>query len=147
MQKTVSPAQVQALIQTYLSSPYTLQGHRLCLKDRPETVPVHFPERWAMVTACNPHSQKLAAALNQQRNAALSEAIQNLGCLFYGYRAGEGDWEEAGFLIQDISLAASVRLGKNFQQNAVLYGTGNRVALVWLEPLLLIRMWWGGLTR
>ncbi|GEM48782.1 DUF3293 domain-containing protein [Deinococcus cellulosilyticus] len=132
----------KTLIQAYLNSPYTYNSTRLHLGESRSELSVVFPERWAMVTAFNPESRQLTPEENQERHAALEVAVRQLGHPVDHYVAGEGEWEEPGCFIRGISLAEAVQLGRDFQQNAVLFGVGSRVALVWVDPVIAVRMWW-----
>lgn len=132
----------KTLIQAYLNSSYTYSQTRLHLDPSPHDLPIVFPERWAMVTAYNPESRQQTAEENQKRHEDLEAQVRQMGFPVDHYVAGEGEWEEPGYLIRGIPLAAAAQLGKDFEQNAVLFGVGARVALVWLDPLLVVRMWW-----
>ncbi|WP_084571148.1 DUF3293 domain-containing protein [Deinococcus misasensis] len=136
------PSIPATLIQAYLNSPYALNHIRLYLNEHPAHLPLALPERWAMVTAFNPQSRQLTLQENQSRHEALQQAVRALGFPVDFYVAGEGEWEEPGCLIRGISLKAALQLGSNFDQNAVLYGSGQRVALVWVKPVRIMRLWW-----
>jgi hypothetical protein len=88
---------------------------------------------FVILTAHNPYSHMLSEAENQRRGQALEEAIQALA-LDYGHCTGSdpnSDWREAGFVIWDAPLMVAVALAQQFEQNAIVYGTGNHIGLVW----------------
>lgn len=130
------------LIQAYLNSPYTYNKVRLHLNEHPAHLSLALPERWAMVTAFNPQSRQLPLQENQSRHLALQQAVRDLGFPVDFYVAGEEEWEEPGWFIRGIPLKAALQLGSDFDQNAVLYGSGQRVALVWVKPVRVMRLWW-----
>jgi hypothetical protein len=90
---------------------------------------------FAIITAHNPHSQPLSKEENHKRHVKLQNLLQqkhfeieeSIG------QSPDGTWQEEGFLIFDISLEEALELGQMFEQNAILYGQGNRVALAWCE--------------
>ncbi len=94
---------------------------------------------WAFVSAWNPHSVLLNRLENEGRHQAL---MQNLIEARYTFCEGFGEshddaWPpERSLLILDIPRIDAMRLGRRYQQNAILYGALNKPAeLVWLEGL------------
>ncbi len=92
---------------------------------------------WAYVTAWNPRSQPLHAALNAVRNAELRARIAELG---YPVVAGRGQPDsgdsvaEESLLVFGIDQAAALALGAQFEQRAVVAGVRGGVAgLHWCE--------------
>lgn len=78
----------------------------------------------AFVTACNPQSRVLPDAENAQRHRALECEIRQLG-LCYAPGLGQpksGDWKpEASYLIGGLSLEGATALGRQFEQNALVW--------------------------
>jgi hypothetical protein len=78
----------------------------------------------AFITAFNPYSQELSNQENKDRNYKLEELIQSL---HFDYIHGEGkcgndDWDgEESFLIIGISEEQASEIGKQFEQNAIVW--------------------------
>lgn len=78
----------------------------------------------AFITAFNPYSQELSAQENKDRNHKLEELIQSLGFDYiHGEgKCGDGDWDgEKSFLIFGISEEQASEIGKEFEQNAIVW--------------------------
>jgi hypothetical protein len=95
----------------------------------------HRAKCWAFVTAWNPRSQAVAPWCNARRQAQLFRLLAN-----DRYRCvpalGEGDdmaWPaEPSVLVIGISHRDAMRLGRHFEQNAVLFGRlGGPATLGW----------------
>ena len=78
----------------------------------------------AFITAFNPYSQELSNQENKDRNHKLEELIQSL---HFDYihgkgKCGDGDWDgEKSFLIFGISEKQASEIGKEFEQNAIVW--------------------------
>jgi len=91
---------------------------------------------WALITAWNPYSQVLSEAKNAARNVALEGEIQQLA-LPYLKASGKdpsGEWlSEESFFVLGIGRKDAIALGKEFNQNAILYGSSTTTPqLIWL---------------
>ena len=78
----------------------------------------------AFITAFNPYSQELSAQENKDRNHKLEGLIQSLGFDYiHGEgKCGDGDWDgEKSFLIFGISEEQASEIGKEFEQNAIVW--------------------------
>ncbi|MFT5165252.1 MAG: hypothetical protein ACI8P3_000476 [Saprospiraceae bacterium] len=85
---------------------------------------------WAFVSASNPFSIKISSEENQQRHQSLLDFTKNSGLRFL---EGEGkhpdsDWSEKSLLILDISKREAIKLARDFEQNAIVFGYFNRAA-------------------
>ena len=84
----------------------------------------------AFVTAYNPASQELANEINVARNKKLEELIQSQGYL-YLYGAGrcaeDNDIGEISLLILGMDKETASDIGKQFEQNAIVWCAGNAV--------------------
>ena len=91
--------------------------------------------RWAFVTAWNPQSQRLSARVNRQRHALLTQALDERRIRWHPMHAtgDAGDWPtEEGVMALGLSRTAARRLGKEFEQAAVVFGrVGEKAELVW----------------
>ena len=119
------------LLQSYKSADYHVDGSpSFILK-----IGIHSPEldsiyktshkhTAAFITAFNPYSQELSAQENKDRNHKLEELIQSLGFDYiHGEgKCGDGDWDgEKSFLIFGISKEQASDIGKEFEQNAIVW--------------------------
>ncbi len=87
----------------------------------------------AYMTACNPFGRQLGEADNKQRQALLVQALKGRGLHFI---AGIGQhprepWPgEPSFLVLGLSLEAAKMLGRNHEQNAIVWCGADMVALL-----------------
>ena len=99
-----------------------------------ETGLVLFAGRmFALISAQNPRSTPLSDEENLARNANLKAVLQARGWAFgdsYGQNL-ELSWSEAGFVVWDVSLQEMISLAQDFNQNAIVFGQGARIALCW----------------
>ncbi|MFN0204067.1 MAG: 2-amino-4-hydroxy-6-hydroxymethyldihydropteridine diphosphokinase [Bacteroidia bacterium] len=91
---------------------------------------------WAFLTAWNPFSEEFSFSENGKRNEALETLLSD-----YKRWKGEGVGENSGwqpeesFFIENITLEKAKTLGRQFQQNALLWGKyGEPAQLIWLNP-------------
>ncbi len=78
----------------------------------------------AFVTACNPYSAMLDAAVNSERQVMLGKelmrrSLQAIPAL--GQHPGNGWPGEESFLVPGLSLESAKALGMRFQQNGILW--------------------------
>jgi hypothetical protein len=90
-----------------------------------------LPERWAVITPENPGGQMLSAGQNAARRDALRQRLIDMGLTFrestgsYRDRATGTMLEgERPFFIENITSSQAERLGREFDQNAVLTHRG-----------------------
>jgi len=92
---------------------------------------------WAILTACNPASQLLAASENAERQSQLECALLEQGFLTFAgenVTADEGWPNEESCFVAGIDLKNSLALARRFGQNALVFGAADGVAhLVWLN--------------
>lgn len=83
---------------------------------------------WAFITAWNPKSQVLSYKENTQRHQELIQIVEKAA---YPYFIGKGigkdsNWEpEWSLFILNISKTEAIKLGKYFDQNAIVFGIQN----------------------
>ena len=78
----------------------------------------------AFITASNPASQRLDAAANANRNAALQANVEEAGftCLHGEGRDPAGKWQsEQSLLVLGIAMADASELARYFAQNAYVF--------------------------
>ncbi|MGI8597760.1 MAG: DUF3293 domain-containing protein [Chitinophagaceae bacterium] len=94
----------------------------------------HTATSWAFITAYNPYSKELTDEENKKRHFELVHVVSS-----YTYFEGEGvgedeNWKpEKSLLILEISKDDAMKIGKQFGQNAIVFGKEGGVA----ELLLL----------
>lgn len=91
--------------------------------------------KFALVTAFNPRSEVLPDDENETRQVRLKELLRAENLYFLeGYGANERElWErEPSLFIFGISEERAVEIGREFEQNAIVYGEKNeKIKLVW----------------
>ena len=78
----------------------------------------------AFITACNPFSQSLDAAVNADRQAAFAGELRERGLKFVEGlgKHPSGQWPgEASFLVWSLTLEAAKALGTQHEQNAIIW--------------------------
>ncbi len=135
----------QRLLKAYLSARYYIVRPSLNIEVGKVSRPLDVflmdnnAYDWAFITAWNPHSRILDQVENEARHHAL---MQNLIEARYTFCEGfgeslDGTWPaEKSLLVLDIPRIDAMRLGRRYEQNAILYGRLNQAAeLIWLEGL------------
>ena len=91
---------------------------------------------WALITAANPYSQCLSEAENQQRHELITEYLKyfNFTTIDAVGKDEAGAWTpEQSLFILNINLCDAIAIGREFQQNAIVYGKSNKAPqLIWL---------------
>ena len=92
---------------------------------------------WALITACNPYSQRLSEVENRQRHQKLLEYLSGLQ---FTSLAGIGKdrnnvWTpEQSLLVFGLNRQGAIAIGRKFQQNAIVYGELHQpVELLWVN--------------
>jgi hypothetical protein len=95
-----------------------------------------YPE-FAIITACNPGAQRLAAEVNAERQSALEcDLLEGNYEPYNGEnRPDASDWpSEESCFIPDIALEDALALAEDYEQNAIVWGgTDGIPRLVWIE--------------
>ena len=87
---------------------------------------------WAFLTAYNPYSQSLPESENLERQDRLIRLLQDEGYRYYRGRGVGDDWEEPSLFIVNITRGDAITIGKDFEQNAILWGeAGGEPELIW----------------
>lgn len=86
----------------------------------------HNTKEWAFITAYNPYSRALTNEENRIRHNKLIEMTKNY-VTFEGHGVGQDPiWEpELSLFIIGISKVEASKIGKKFEQNAIVYGELN----------------------
>lgn len=97
----------------------------------------HAVSTAAFVTAWNPYSQELAEAKNRERHTQLETLIREAGfqCMPGIGKSPDGKWVgEDSFLVLGITRDEAFNIGKQFEQNAIVFCSESAVPeLVWME--------------
>ena len=77
----------------------------------------------AFITACNPFSRKLDEAANAARQSELTKELtqRSLSFIEGEGRHPSGEWTEPGYLVLGLSLDEARALGRQYEQNAVVW--------------------------
>ena len=86
----------------------------------------HNSNEWAFITAYNPYSRVLTEEENKVLHNKLKELTEKY-VTFEGYGVGQDPtWEpELSLFIIGISKGDASKIGKEFEQNAIVYGEVN----------------------
>ncbi len=119
----------------YASAIYKTEALNFTLTSIPNNIVLFSNRSFAIITAYNPHSKVLSKEENFARHLQLQNLLQNKSfeILPSTGQSPDGSWQEEGFLVFDIELDQALEFGKHFEQHAIIYGQGNRVALAWCE--------------
>lgn len=120
-----------ATIQAYRETHYQVQdepAYTLEVGQRSEELLAAHKRRKALcsalLTACNPYSQLLAADENAKRQHALARELSLRSLTFVnglGKHPSDAWPGEASFLVFDLTLESAKTLGKVLEQNAILW--------------------------
>ncbi|WMX15751.1 MULTISPECIES: DUF3293 domain-containing protein [unclassified Aureispira] len=132
------------LEQAYLSTTYEVYNqeeiYQLRIKKENELF-LSFCERegiktWAIITAYNPYSKECSLEMNQANNEQLKQTLIDTKCIFFEANGvpDNSSWEaEKSYFVCNLSLESGKEIGRQYQQNAIVYGGENRAPqLVWL---------------
>lgn len=123
----IDPDTLQAYQQTeyrvLIEAPFALRigEHSVALATLHVT---HRSRSSAFMTACNPLGRRLSVSENDQRQSALAVDLEESGYVVLpGFGSDpSGQWPgEPSFLALDIGLDAARALGRQFEQNAIVW--------------------------
>ena len=88
-----------------------------------EPAPSHWPDTFAVITACNPLGQGLDEEADKAATICLRKAINRLGMKRHRITGVSADMKhrEAGFAVWGCDLPAAIQLGREFAQNAIFW--------------------------
>lgn len=92
-------------------------------------------QQWAIITPCNPNSDKSDEDANLTALARLRQELEVVGLRYFNAinQSPDGEWPELGYLIADPEPAKAKSLGRRYRQNAFVSGTkGEAPKLIWL---------------
>jgi hypothetical protein len=97
----------------------------------------HHTQCSAFITACNPLGAIVADAVNQQRQEALAAQLSGQGLVAIdgiGEHPANGWPAEPSYLVPGLTRTAAQRLGRQFEQNAIIWAGADAV-----PELILLR--------
>jgi len=99
-----------------------------------ETPDDGWPDKFAIVTACNPMSRGERAG-DSAATIRLRKLISRNGHKRYRVTGASPDWshQEASFAVWNLTLAEAVAIGREFHQRAVFWVEGGRIEVVSCE--------------
>ncbi len=127
--------EAQAFAQAYTLTHYKTPQVSFTLSTETTDVILFTGRNFAIITAHNPRSEMFSQEENDKRHQVLQNHLQEKKYEVEPStgESPDGSWREEGFVIFDIELATALDMGQRFEQHAILYGQGNRVALAWCE--------------
>ncbi len=139
-----SPAR-HALEDAYLNTDYRVLLPRKALTfrigeydaDAEESLFKHcgIQQEWAIITPCNPNSEKADDDANLAALARLRQELEVVGLRYFQAinQSPDGEWPEHGYLVVDPEPAKAKSLGRRYRQNAFVSGNkGEAPKLIWL---------------
>ncbi|NJK45259.1 MAG: DUF3293 domain-containing protein [Pleurocapsa sp. SU_196_0] len=108
----------------YLETMYTANDVSFRFTDLEPGVTLYDGRRFSLITAANPRSEALSDARNDALNLEMKSCVLARGWAFTDSLGHDptGTWREPGFLIWDAALEDVLALGRDFGQNAIVYG-------------------------
>jgi hypothetical protein len=133
------------LVKAYTATNYRIQDGAVAFDLRvgrysaplAELLANHASAGATFITADNPFSRPTSAVENRTRSAALLRALQSISStVFRGQGVGDDEsWPpEQSFLALGLDQAAACRLGREFEQNAIVWA-----GLSYTPELVLLR--------
>ncbi len=126
----------QSTLQAYLNTTYTIENPEIDIKigEINQALNVFLFDNssftWAFISACNPHSSLVSDEENVRRHNDLAENVKSRKLRFRegkGIPADESWKSEKSLFILDISKPDAIQMGKEFHQNAIVFGRLNQV--------------------
>ena len=129
----------RAFRRTYLEAVYRAAGTRFRLTPKPNNQVLYGGCSFALVTAHNPRSRLLSKEENDARHASLVKVVEGLKLTWQASvsMSPDASWQEAGVIVFNVEVNTALELGRQFEQNAVLYGNGRQVGLLWCDDAQL----------
>ncbi len=94
---------------------------------------------WAIITPDNPYSNQLSDSENESRRTKLRSELEARGFKYWlsNGRDPNEKWKpEIGFFIANVDFESAKNLGRDFNQNAIVFGTSTAEAeVIWLNEV------------
>ncbi|WP_168797664.1 DUF3293 domain-containing protein [Neolewinella litorea] len=135
-----TPSPDEQLARAYRNAVYVVNGFDLKIDEPHPDFDAWLTERghhhYLILTAYNPYSTPLPAAVNAERHATLLHLLEARNFSFTAASGSdpEGGWpEELGVCLLDVPREQAYAIGRIYQQHAVVEGQrGGTPDLVWL---------------
>ncbi len=124
----------QSLLAAYVRTTYRVDALDLQIRiglanaNLQQLLTTYGAHTWAFITAWNPKSVLLSQHENEARHEMLVKIIEKMSYpYFVGHGIGDDEnWPpEQSLLILGISKQEALALGRQFEQNAIVFGTQN----------------------
>lgn len=117
----------------YLATTYNAAGLAITFSSTETGQTLFAGRRFALITAQNPRSTPLDPIENIARNVKLKNVLLAKNWAFGSSDGHNQDhsWSEAGFVVWDVELPNVMAVARDFEQHAIVYGQGSRLALCW----------------
>lgn len=119
----------------YLETIFSAHGVAFRLSDEPTGARLYEGRTFTLITNSNPRSLRLTDAENAARNLTMQRELER-SSLSFGSSLGtsrDGTWHEQGFIIWDTPPDVTLEIGRRHEQNAIVFGRQDRVALGWCD--------------
>ena len=93
-------------------------------------------DRGAIITPYNPRSKKLSVEENEAKLLLFKHQILQLGLPYLDTVSSDeqGDWLEYGVLVMGIDLIKAREIGREYEQNALIYMQSNSAPeVIWIR--------------
>jgi len=131
------------LLVAYLQTEFTLEKkHKFSLTQASPAFVAFLKankiKSWAVITAYNPLSEPLTETENSQANDRLESYLVKRKLVYFpcdSLPSKSGDKGERGFLVANITRGAAAKMGRSFNQNAVVFGyKDGQCEILWCAP-------------
>ena len=134
--------QKEALYRVYQNSVYSLETPTMICEVKPTAISEQFKffirnnriQSWGLITSDNPMAVRQMEEVNDMNRELMAQDLSDYyTCRCVGMDIETKSHHEVGFFVANISAAEIIRLGKKYNQNAVLIGDDEaKVDVVWL---------------
>jgi hypothetical protein len=122
----------------------SLPTGRFRLEPRPSGSDSEFPFESPVhvITACNPAGVEVDAATNEERHAALADALRRHRTFATVGSAPDGSMAEPGLAVIGLEADEAIELGRRFGQAAIYRWTADALAIVGVGESRTVEMGW-----
>ena len=126
---------MKAFRAVYLAAHFSVGDLTFKLSPLPTQTELFGGQPFTLITAHNPRGELLSDAENTERHARLIEVVAGLGLEYHAAvgKSADSTWQEQSLAVFGLSLERAVKLGRQFSQNAILFGEASKVGLAWCE--------------
>ena len=135
-------AQKEALFKVYQNSVYAFETPTMICEVKPTDVTEKFKlfiknnriQSWGLITSDNPRAIRQPEEINEKNREQMAQDLKDYyNCRCVGMDLETKSHHEVGFFVANVPPAEIIRLGKKYNQSAVLIGDEEaNVDVVWL---------------